>query len=210
MHILEGVSNPALSLRERNRIDCWHAIHDAAADLTIERGLDETTIDAISDRAGVSRRTFFNYFPSKEDAVLGMQAPTLPESALDEFRAGDGDSFGRTMRLMLAVLDSTIPDHDDFPRRRTLADRHPVLEERLRRHISAAEDIVLTILTAQDADAAPDASPGGIESAKALLSLAATILRFTSRNDPQGILIDREAAINNSIDIFRKAISESL
>lgn len=204
------VSNPALSLRERNRIDCWHAIHDAAADLTIERGLDEATIDAISDRAGVSRRTFFNYFPSKEDAVLGMQAPTLPEGALDDYRTGDGDSFGRTMRLMLAVLDSAIPDHDDFPRRRTLADQHPVLEERLRRHISAAEDIVLAILTVQDADSETESLPDGIESAKALLSLAATILRFTSRNDPQGILVDREAAINNSIDIFRKAISESL
>ena len=139
-----------------------------------------------------------------------MQAPTLPEGALDDYRTGDGDSFGRTMRLMLAVLDSAIPDHDDFPRRRTLADQHPVLEERLRRHISAAEDIVLAILTAQDADSETESLPDGIESAKALLSLAATILRFTSRNDPQGILVDREAAINNSIDIFRKAISESL
>ncbi|WP_424465919.1 TetR family transcriptional regulator [Pseudoclavibacter helvolus] len=204
------MSNAALSLRERNRIDCWHAIHDAAADLTIERGLDETTIDAISERAGVSRRTFFNYFPSKEDAVLGMQAPTIPDGAVSDFRTGEGDSFGRTMRLMLAVLDSAIPDHDDFPRRRTLAERHPVLEERLRRHISAAEDIVLSILSDPDGEVRAESRSGDIESAKALLSLAATILRFTSRNDPHGILVDREAAINRSIDVFRKAISEAL
>jgi len=41
----------------------------AAVHLFTERGYDETTIDDIAVAAGVGRRTFFRYFPSKEDAI---------------------------------------------------------------------------------------------------------------------------------------------
>lgn len=40
--------------------------------LTAARGLNGFTIEELCDEVGVSRRTFFNYFPSKEDAVLGI------------------------------------------------------------------------------------------------------------------------------------------
>jgi AcrR family transcriptional regulator len=44
----------------------------AARRLTAEGGLSGFTIQELCDRVGVSRRTFFNYFPTKEDAVLGL------------------------------------------------------------------------------------------------------------------------------------------
>lgn len=40
--------------------------------LTIERGLTGYTIEEVCSEVGVSRRTFFNYFPSKEEAVFGI------------------------------------------------------------------------------------------------------------------------------------------
>jgi AcrR family transcriptional regulator len=54
--------------------------------LTAERGLNGFTVEELCERVGVSRRTFFNYFPSKEGAVVGM-APEIDEALLDEFRA---------------------------------------------------------------------------------------------------------------------------
>ena len=45
------------------------AIWDAATDLFAEKGYDETTVDEIADRAGVSRRSFFRYFSSKSDLM---------------------------------------------------------------------------------------------------------------------------------------------
>ena len=42
-----------------------------AQELTLEHGLDGFTMDDLAQRAEVSRRTLFNYFPSKDDAVLG-------------------------------------------------------------------------------------------------------------------------------------------
>lgn len=72
------------SLRERRRRQTAREIHDAAIDLTIERGFGELTVELIAERSGISPRTFFNYFSSKEQAVL--YGP-------DELSADDVDVF---------------------------------------------------------------------------------------------------------------------
>lgn len=55
-------------LRERKRAETEAALVRAAYDLA-EGGIGAVTAEAIADRAGVSRRTFFNYFPSVESAL---------------------------------------------------------------------------------------------------------------------------------------------
>ncbi|QES40262.1 TetR family transcriptional regulator [Streptomyces venezuelae] len=46
------------------------AMANAAVDLVLAHGLDQVTVETISDRADVSRRTFSRYFTGKEDAVV--------------------------------------------------------------------------------------------------------------------------------------------
>ncbi|MER7272844.1 TetR family transcriptional regulator [Dactylosporangium sp. NPDC000244] len=57
-------------LRERKKIATRQALHEAAVALSIEHGVDKVTVEAIADAAEVSRRTFSNYFASKEEALL--------------------------------------------------------------------------------------------------------------------------------------------
>jgi len=69
--------------------------------LTAERGLNGFTIEELCDEVGVSRRTFFNYFPSKEEAVIGVDETEEAERYAAEFLA-------RGSRGWPAVIDDLI------------------------------------------------------------------------------------------------------
>ena len=57
-------------LRERKKAATREALHEAAMRLATEHGVEHVTVEAIADAASVSRRTFSNYFASKEQALL--------------------------------------------------------------------------------------------------------------------------------------------
>lgn len=82
-----AVSATETGRREARKRDTELRIHRCALLLTDERGLDGWTMDDLAEAADVSRRTLFNYFPGKVDAVLGG-TPQLPEPALATFEAG--------------------------------------------------------------------------------------------------------------------------
>lgn len=76
-----SAKGPTGGLRERKKRETWMALHRAALGLVEDRGLDDVTIDEIAAQADVSARTFFNYFPSKDAAVLGSQPDDLERLA---------------------------------------------------------------------------------------------------------------------------------
>lgn len=82
-----GAPTDGTTLRERRRQETEHRITVCAQRLTDQRGLDGFTLDDLAEEAEVSRRTLFNYFPSKIDAVLG-NPPPIPPAVLATFHAG--------------------------------------------------------------------------------------------------------------------------
>jgi AcrR family transcriptional regulator len=61
-------------LRERKKLATRHALAFAAMQLAVERGLENVRVEDITDAVGVSRRTFTNYFSSKEEAIASLHA----------------------------------------------------------------------------------------------------------------------------------------
>ncbi|MEU1301529.1 TetR/AcrR family transcriptional regulator [Streptomyces shenzhenensis] len=201
---------PPARLRERQRRETLKLLHDAAIDLVREGGPAAATIDAITARVGVSRRTFFNYYTSKEDAVLGTTAPVVPQRALDEFfdESSGVDQFTRTVRLISAIIHSTREvDQIDAVEFRELLGRFPELRARLQQHTTAAERLVEGVLTdhfsKDDAD-----STQAADSARALLLLAGAVMRFAYSRDPDVIEAPDREAVKSAIAVFKAALAD--
>jgi AcrR family transcriptional regulator len=71
---MKSRDNGAPGLRERKKRATRAALADAAVRLAAEHGAENVTVEAISSAAGVSPRTFFNYFDSHDDAFLMIDA----------------------------------------------------------------------------------------------------------------------------------------
>ncbi|GAA2224060.1 TetR/AcrR family transcriptional regulator [Herbiconiux moechotypicola] len=79
MTLTEPADAPS-GARERKKRETARAIEVAAVELALAQGLGEVTVEAISAAADVTSRTFFNYYASKEDAVLGNSRAFPPPS----------------------------------------------------------------------------------------------------------------------------------
>ena len=94
------------------------ALERAAFALFEERGFDQTSIDDIADAAGIGRRTFFRYYPSKNDLVWGNF-----EQELLKMRTSL-ESSDPEMPLMEAIRESVVgfnlilPGNEQAHRRR--------------------------------------------------------------------------------------------
>jgi AcrR family transcriptional regulator len=89
--------------REENKQRTRSALEEAAARLFDERGFGATTVRDIAAAAGVGERTFFRYFPSKEDLVLGQVRDLIP-GLMDRVRDRPAHEAPR-VALREAILD---------------------------------------------------------------------------------------------------------
>ena len=109
MHSVSESATCQAGLRERRKASTRRELTAHARRLTAARGLKGFTIEDLCDEVGVSRRTFFNYFTSKESAVLGSHDGEFAEPLLDEFfSARPDDCIGVSENLMLDLLELTV------------------------------------------------------------------------------------------------------
>lgn len=92
--------------RGRPRQSSRDVLEEAAQELFLEQGYDNTTVDQIAQRAGVSRATFFNYFSSKAE-VLWCQV----DDELEHLRADidSGLSLARALEVSSERWEGQIP-----------------------------------------------------------------------------------------------------
>lgn len=204
------MSTPQPSLRERNRTRTLAEIHQAALELSAEGRFSDTTVDAIAERAGVSRRTFFNYYASKEDAVLGITPPQISEAAHARYMdRSTGDEFARTVRLFMDVLRDATGPPELMAERRALVDHHPELKRRIGMHVTTAESLVVSTV-AEHSGRGP--TPRSEETTHAFVLLAGSVIKFAFRTDTHLAAVSDDAAVQRALDhaigVFRTALKE--
>jgi len=102
-----------VGLRERKKERTRAELTDAAFRLFEERGFDETTVEDIVEQVEVSPRTFFRYFDSKEDVVIGFFDDLgLELRGMVEARPPDEPPF-RALRAALGSLVDVYEERAD-------------------------------------------------------------------------------------------------
>ena len=124
---MHSMNESADSLREQRKRETARALTDEARRLTIEHGFAGFTVEELCAAVGVSRRTFFNYFESKENAVFGFAAIDSRQESLEaEFVAQDGDLLDDFIALTIARFNLFNP-LDDAPAMFAVIEKEPRL-----------------------------------------------------------------------------------
>jgi AcrR family transcriptional regulator len=128
-----------LGRRERKKLETRRALASAALRLATAKGPDHVTIEEIADAADVSVRTFFNYFSSKEEAIIGRDAETRAAMVqrLVE-RPAEETPFEAVTGVIRAWFEDAGAWVDDRTLRQQLVRAHPSL---LPRHLAALYDL---------------------------------------------------------------------
>ncbi|WP_219463096.1 TetR/AcrR family transcriptional regulator [Nonomuraea rhizosphaerae] len=119
--------------RERRRAEKRQAVRRVAVRIALDDGLEAATVEAISAAADISPRTFFNYFGSKEDALV-MEPAWRPEDLMELLRRRPEDEpvFRSLQAVMKEVGVRSLPLWADMQPFMELQNRHPELAVRAR------------------------------------------------------------------------------
>ncbi|OLT10074.1 hypothetical protein BJF79_04930 [Actinomadura sp. CNU-125] len=104
---------------------------ELALGLFVERGYEETKVEDVAAAAGLSKRSFFRYFPSKEDVVFG-DVEDLADEIAGAVRARPADEPPWTvLRTVLGEWEERIHDAQRDPAVLRLIEATPALRARL-------------------------------------------------------------------------------
>ncbi|WP_017573795.1 TetR/AcrR family transcriptional regulator [Nocardiopsis halotolerans] len=189
-----------MGLRERKKQATRRALQDAAVRLTLERGLENVTVEEIAAEADVSTRTFFNYFATKEDALLGDLPKHPDEEVLRRFVEGGptGDFVDDLITVLITFLVSTddlATQRADMRARKELMEREPQLVPRMLARFHDVE-MKLAAVVAERTGAPPEDERSLLVAAAAMAVMRHMIkrLRFSEGEETADVRASIRAA----------------
>lgn len=165
-----------LGLRERKKIERRHAIERVALELFEDPGFDATTINEIAEAVGMSPRTFFYYFETKEDVVLADYARRLERivGELDQ-RPVDEAPWSALGASFLAVASDYESQRAQLLRRGTIMATNPSVFARSLQLQAGWEDALATALTDRLRDSADTSITPRLMAAAALAAMRSSL-----------------------------------
>jgi AcrR family transcriptional regulator len=187
----------ASSLQRRKRELVRGEISRVAWDLFAAEGYEATTVDEIARAVGVSRRTFFRYFASKEH-VLVETSDSLAEELLAAFsrRPAREPPLVAIHRALRPVVEARLADADQARAIiRLLRESRTLRRAMLERHARMEERLAAILATRLGTDPRKDSTPALLAFVtRALLDTAFNVW-FDQHPEDVGAMVD---------DLFRK------
>lgn len=141
----ETIAAVTPGLRERKKQATRRNIKRAAVRLALDRGPDQITVEAISEAADVSPRTFFNYFSSKEEALIGEDEQVMTELREAILERPEDESPLSTLRHAITasyVTHATNARRDEVLEHQRMVAAYPSLLPRLLAKYAAYERVM--------------------------------------------------------------------
>jgi AcrR family transcriptional regulator len=206
------VQTSEIGLRERKRVETRARLETAAVELTLRDGIEHATVDAICEAADVSTRTFFNYFDSKEDAIVGIKDTAITESAVAEALEGSHgvDAIELTIRVMFGVLTPSVASSKLQKSRIKILKAHPEMLGRVAAQFFRMTEqltVALQPLLAELPEFRDQDPEESTISAELLLSLCSGALRSSMKQwTTSGNSAPIEAVEQRAIELVRNTV----
>ncbi len=176
--------------------------------LTAERGLNGFTVEEVCAEVGVSRRTFFNYYPSKEEAVIG----TNEDGVMDELAVQFLDRASRGWAAVLDDLVDLAASHastatlgaEELAELMRVLDREPRILARFIGLSRERDQQVLELIAHREGVSTSD------RTAVATRDLFVTVIRSTGERlpDPE-VAADFGAALRQTVAVMRGILTDN-
>lgn len=170
---------PAQARRARRLASKREAVRQAAVRLALDQGLEHATVEAISEAADITPRTFYNYFASKEDALAMERSWTGEEVAsLLRSRPGEESVWESLREVLTEVAVSLEGKHDSAAMYHELHRRHPELLNARRSDNVAELSDPLTEAVSERIGADPETSTRPVMLVQAALAIMQAAIRL--------------------------------
>lgn len=196
-----------VSLRERKKEQVRRQFQRIALELFDERGFEQVTVDDIAERAEISRSTFFRYFPTKEDVLIGRADEHL-EELRDAFVARTADEpVLRSLRHSLEALAASYQaDRADFVAMRRIAQDHPSILARGLEHQAAWEATFADLLADRLQGAAEPDLRARVVAGAVMAAIRVAVDEWLAEDGSQ----DLQALIGEAFDVLGDGLVRAL
>ena len=185
-----------IPVRERTRRAVRGELAQLAVSLFVEKGYDETTIDDLAAAAGMSKRTFFRYFASKEELVMGKYEFFGQQLAEDLAARPAGEPVWVSLRQVFG----RVVEYSESEARGTasvamekIVRDHPALNASYLERVSRMQELVLDEVRTRTgrSDPADPRTAAIVGAAFSCLIAAWSTWLTTDQAKPFGVLLDQ-------------------
>lgn len=168
------------TLRQRRTAATALNIETHAVALALEHGLDHVTVEMICEASEVSARTFFNYFGTKDNAILGKFAPEIDEQKAREFIASNNPDILSEVIGVVKLPDDFLQNPGLELQRMKLLNQNPgLMSKQMERFSDVPAQIEEILFLRLRRAAAPEESE---EQTRAYATLTSELIALTFRH----------------------------